>query len=794
VEDRPTDDLRLEIKVLGGWRARRGGDEVIKGENMQPVLHALILGEGRLTRPDLRSLLPNIRTYDDEGEQALSDALTALRRDYGLQITRSRRPVLEVEQPGAWIDLFDFFAFAETERYPEAWALIERGQVPDTPLGADEFWTETLQRFERCRVEVERAVKGVTRRGTVMRGVREHLLNHTLVAGVGPETPIGQIREQLDSLTSAWQSVRPEVEEGGPLPKYLRDTLIDGGRAPRRIVVVGAPGSGKALTAISTFLRLTDILEQPREPGELRTVLFVDTRMEGTQAGFGGEEWLEKQLAAVGHEAGDGRPIAIVAHADAFLARSGRPTREVLQLPLFAETDVMLCCNELHYEQVLRFTQYGTHVVRLCPWDEDQQRTYVLTLYDQQMLDAFEAWRDADETRKVLCRVPLHLTYVLWLLDMDYKDSAKHRTERISGRAQLLESVARMRIKTQGVDGSEVDTVMNELGAVAHRFNRTSSPSDPAITFPSQALREHLGADGDHDIAARYDTLTRKTLLGVSAEGADEVRFEDALWGWFFTAYHLVRTVQGSGTTSAVLDAFGRLYWPNVMELCEELLRDRLQLNEDAIVTGLREALEATPAPGITAAYRRVAREQIAYLLGVLANAGLREQLAYYFDSASRAYEADLLIRRALMFGMANGGAKEFADRYAEELRSEREQPPPWPLADTNVGFLLSYRGDQTFDLEEPDRIEPGVEPKRLVAELAKSFRHERHCGSWRLKLTTLIDLATPERIEPEQFVQAIAPHREEFLEVLDRLGERKVEGRWPEIGELREILKAVVP
>lgn len=789
---RPTDDQHLDIKVLGKWRARRGEDEVIKGENMQPLLHALILGEGRLSRADLRSLLPNIQTYDDEGEQALSDALTALRRDYDLEITRTRRPELAFEQPRASIDLFDFFAFAETERYPEAWALIERGQVPDTPLGPDEFWAETLQRFERCRVEVERAVQSKSARGAVMRAVRERLLNRTLVAGVGPETSIGAIREQLDSLTFAWQSVRPEFKEEGPLPRYLRDTLVEGGHAPQQIVVVGAPGSGKALTAIATFLRLTDILEEPRAPGELRTVMFIDARAERTQTGFGGKKWLQKRLADAGHEPGDGRAIAIVAHADAFLARSGLPARDALQLALFADTDVVLCCNELHYEQALRFAGYQSRVVRLLAWGHDQQRTFALALYDEELLDAFERWRDADQAREVLCRVPLNLAYVLWLLDMSREGGEHHGIHRISTRAQLLDSVARMRIQTQGGEGSELGDMMDDLGELAHRFNRASSPADIAITFPSEALREHLKAVGRGDPRMLYDTLTRKTLLAAS-KGTNELRFEDALWGWFFTAYHLVRSVQIPGTPSAVLEAFGRLYWPNVMEFCEELLRDRLQFHEEAIVTGLREALEAPPAPGIAAAHRRIAREQIAYLLGVLANAGLREQLAEYFVPSSPAYEEDRLVRRALMFGMANSGATEYADRYAEELRAEREQPLPRPTADTNVGFLLGYRGDQQFNLEEPDRIEQGVEPKRLVAELVKSLGDERHRGSWRLKLATLIDLADPGRIEPEAFARAVAAHLEELLDLLDRLDVRKVEGRWAEIGELREILNAMV-
>jgi hypothetical protein len=795
VANEPIVGRRLEIKVLGAWSARRAGKETITGENLQRVLHALILGGGRLDRMQLRGLHPDAWRKADEGDQALRDALKHLRGRHKLNITGVRYPTLEKEQQSASIDLFEFFFFAESGEYGKAWRMIERGQEPVTPLGPDAFWNETLQRFQRCRVEVERECTEETARGAVMRSVREELLGRTLVAGVGPETPIGELREELDSLTFAWRSERPAISEEGPLPKYLRDTLVDGGSAPRRIVVVGAPGSGKALTAISTFLRLTDILESPREPGELRTVLFVDARQEGTETGFAGEEWLGKRLAASGHEAGDGRPIAIVPHADAFLARSGRPTREALQLPLFAKTDVMLCCNELHYEQVLRFAGYGSHVVRLLPWRRDQQRTFALALYDDKtMLDAFEQWRGADEARDVLCRVPLNLTYVLWLLDLARQGSGHHGIHQISARAQLLESVARMRIQTQGADGSELDAVMDELGEVAHRFNRASSPADVAISFPSQALREHLKAGRRQNAGARYDTLTRKTLLGATAQGKRELRFEDALWGWFFTAYHLVRSVQSPGKPSAVLKAFGRLYWPNVIELCEELLRDRLQLHEEAIVTALRDALEAPPAPGIVAARRRIAREQIAYLLGVLANPGLREQLAQYFDAESSAYEEDRLVRRALVFGIANGGSNEFADRYAEELRAERKQPPPKPLADTNVGFLLGYRGDQAFDLEDPDRIELGVEPKRLVVELAKSLLDKRHRGSWRLKLATLIDLGDPERIEPERFAKAVAPHREELLGVLEHLDSRKVEGRWPEVGALREILKAIAP
>ena len=548
---------------------------------------------------------------------------------------------------------------------------------------------------------------------------------------------------------------------------------------------MGAPGSGKALTAISTFLRLTDVLEQPGQMDGLRTVLFFDARRKASQPGFGTDAWFEQRLQDA-QAAGHGRPIVIMPHADAYLSRQGVALRDALTARVFTEADVVLCCNELFYEKALRWEDWGTHIVRLKPWDTDFQHAFVRALHNEDTLTAFQAWRDEDDSRGVLCQVPLHLAYVLSLIT---EDSAT--AQGISRRSQLFEKVARVRVRVAGNHGGE-DALMDELAALAHRFYRSGTPTDAAICFTEEDLRDYLEARAKRDVEGRYQTLTRKTLLAAPTLGTEELRFEDGLWGWFFAAYHLARTLQRGAKPLDVLRAFGRFYSPNVMEPCEEILHDRLVRHDEPIIASLRGALEADDGPAMSPGTRRIAREQIAYLLGALANEGLTGELAVMLDRASPRYEHDELIRRALAVGMANGGEAEFADWLADELREERQAGGPSPIADANIGFLLSFRGDQPFNIDHPAIVEPDPNPVRLIAHLVSNLADGRHPASRRIKLATLMDLAHPARIKPERFNAAILPHREVLLALLDRRDKHLVPSDWPEVGELRAVLEGV--
>jgi hypothetical protein len=722
---------------------------------------------------------------EDHGH-AVRNALRDLRKKFHVDIIKGSNPVtMRREQPHVSVDLWDFFLNVEFKEYGPAAALIAGEREPclleeDSPH--EDLWEDTFEAFREAKEKVMAAIEATSGRNRSMLGTREQLLDRSLVPGVGRQVPIREVRSRIEPIPFPWRSLRPDTGPGEELlPEYFSG-LLDGADAPRQLIVVGAPGAGKTLTAISTYLRLTDRLGDPDAAHEARTVLYVDAHTEGSQPEFATDSWLEGRLGeidAVGH----GRPVVIMSHADAFLSRPQLNLEEVLGRRLYRDCDVLLCCSEQFYSRGLQYEEYGTHVVQLESWDAGLQRSFALALFDQQTCDAFEAWRDADETRQKLCVVPLHLAYVLPIVE-----AKPEALERISTRWHLFDQVARVRLRVAHQGGAEDDR-FNELAAVAHRFYMTGLRADRPIGFNLEELRDFLQTRNSKTVESRLDAIVNRTLLTVPEPGSDEFHFEEPSWGWFFVASHLANTVMRSDPPEMALKAFSKFLSTNVMELCEEMLREGLPRHEDLILGSLRFALFEDTETDLSPGRRTIAREQVGYLLGMLGDSRIRADLAALMDREASTWEPDHLVRRGIAFGLANGGAAEVADSYVQALREDRELEGSTPERDANIGFHLSFRGDQLFEPEHPGRIGRHPDPVRTVADLVRGLDEDKHRGSWRIKLFTLVDLGQHPAIAPDTFERAVAPHLERLHEILERREADPQTRDWVELAELREVL-----
>lgn len=776
---------RVQITALGKWSVRRDGKLTATGTNQRVILHALVLGRGRVDRGDLELLLPDHDQSHESRLAAIRNTLMYLRK-LPLDISQGDNPVtMNVAQADASVDLWEFFAHVDFERYDEAHALIADGQAP-VLLANDEdagnpIWRQTLADFAAAKAKVVAAVDAATGRRRSMLAARERLLARSLVPGVGRQVPIEQVRPQLEALSVPWRSERPHSGVGEqPLPAHLAALLTgEDAELPRQVVVVGGAGAGKTLAAISTYLQLTDRLNGAVATPP-RTVLYVDADAEASQAEFGSDAWFDRRLQEV-QGTGGGRPVVIMSHADAYLTRHQHTLSSVLDARVFRDSDVLLCCGEQLYAKRLRYEEFGTHVIRLEPWRRDLQRSFAQAIFGESVRRAFEAWVDEEPTREQLCAVPLHLVHVLSHVGDDPQALAG-----ISKPWQLFDEVARVRLRVTG-PGYDEDELFEDLAAVAHRHYVEATPSDTPVGFSVEELRQHLRARGRKAVKRRADAIVGRTLLTSPVPSRGELRFEEPAWGWFFVARHLVHTLLYRPQDT--LAAFSKFLSADVMDLCEEMLREALERHAEPIRAALRAALCEAPDGTLAPGRRTIAREQVGYLLGALADAPVRDELAILLDRGAPTREPDHAVRRGIAFGLANGGAAHVADAYVERLRAERESGGPTPERDANIGFLLSFRGDQPFDPERPGAIRPDPDPVRTIADLVRGLEESRHPGSWRIKLFTLVDLAVHPAIPRERFDAALAPLHERLTAVRVRLALDPERRDWPELAELAVLL-----
>ena len=792
----------LQVGVIGSW-SERGGRKRL-GSTERVLLHALSLCREGIYRKDLYALLPNPEREPRKLSGSLRQDLSQLKHEHGIAIETPRFPrgsmlKLVRPQPSLEVDLWNFVRLVEEGRYPEAKNIIldqDRALCVPEPwdgetgrgCASERLWFDARNEFQRALAQLETSGGRAAMRSRAMRDTHQRLLSRRLVPGFDPPFTINDVRELLAPLPSAWKLVHaPEQPEHLPasLPVYLHETLGRINGASSQMIVRGSPGYGKELTAIASYLLLTDDLMEGKDlPGQ-RTVLFVDARTEHRNEDFATDAWLRRRLVDAGADP-DERPIVIMPHADLFfMDKSRERLAQMRGWRLFGEVDTLLCCNEQFYAKILDSHGYGTHEVRLEDWDTELQDTYVRKLHGMATLERYIEWRRVYESRGTLCEVPLHLHYVVGLIADE--DEALSQMER---RWQLYERVAKVRMESARLH--DKDTLLEDLGSLAHRYYVVGEPSERSISFSDGQLREHLKRRGVSDVGARVRDLTQNTVL--DSDGLDQWRFHDLPWGWFFVAYHLLGTLKREGTESAdVLHAFGQFLSAPVMDRCEEMLRSWPE-RDYTVMPALLGALESSISKRFVSGRARVAREQVGYLLGVLAGDELCAELEPRLDPADARYESDAIVRRGIAIGLSNNDAVAMgvADRYVDQLRAEVAAGEDTPQADANIGCVLSFRGDRPFDYEHPEAYGVEPDPTCTVADLITGLENSRHKGTWRIKLFTLLDIAR--RVSPEPFRTCIAEHRNGLEAVLDKLSDRMTEGSWPEIEELRAVLSVIPP
>ncbi len=736
------------------------------------LLHALVLGRGRASREALFDLL-GLKIDDERHGHQFDQHVYMLKK---LELDIGGRETLVLEEAGVKVDLWQFLDWAESdsERLLEQAAdLLGKRKAPCVPEGfdpaRDEFWTQTLTEFELAKERVLTPRPRAQAAALGVRKTRDALLARPVAPGVSDDT---RVRDVVD-MVSQIKGMRHPEEDETPLAVTLADRLE--GRGPnqqKRLVLTGGAGAGKTMTATLTYLELAERFEAAEAPGLVP--LYFDGLREGFDEGFGDDDWFRDRLADAGVENGR-EPIVVVSHADAFLSHV-EDIPNVLSREMLRADRLLLCCGQTFHDRRLVFKGLDGDRIELGPWSRSLQEDFAEVAFGPELRAELAAWLDEDPTREELCAVPLHLVFVLSLLE------DPDRVSDISTAGQLFDAVAWVRLGYTAGATTDIEARRAQLGRVAHHFYVDAKATTGApIRFKRGELRAVLRQSGG-EVGERYEEWTEEiehhSLLASS--GRDQLSFEHPIWGQFFVARHIATTLVER--PAEALPTFAKFLSLEVASFCEDLLAD-------ADLESVREALIGAitaDAPEMETFRERIAREQVCYFLGAVGHQGVRAELRQLADPESDLYEEDDWIRRGVLFGLADGGDPTAADTYVDALRAEREAGGR-AERDTNIGFHLTFRGDQKFDLERPDGIDRNPQCVRTVAGLVRGLHQKRHACSRRIKLFTLLELAAHPRIPAERFEAAIEPE----LDALAAIRECLRAAPWPELAELDQLLDA---
>jgi hypothetical protein len=791
------------IDVLGGLKISCDGRPVLKNRSlMRRTVHALALTPDGLTEVELIKLTGKSPSKNDEHnlDQRLNDVAKQIGKGWCRR--ESDRLVLADH---VVVDVRRFITLVEQGEADDAEQLLADGDaialVDGVPRDIAAKFAPLTDRHAEALERHERQKAGPRLLTQKARGeIRAQIATAERLPVVPHLPAVKHAAEVADALAAAplpWRDLSPpgELEDQPLLVDAILSHMLDGrdDDTPRRFFVCGGPGSGKSLVATVAYLRLAKLFNAELDAGRVSFVpLRFDVRQWMRRGTFGTDAWvrhhLRDQPQSGKTSGGLGirlplRPLLVLEHIDALLAPAANTPEKLDRLlrgPLFTGLDVIYSCQQPFFTRYLQPRAIEAQVAFLEPWPRELQLRYTEQVLGDTARKRLDAWLDEDPGRAEITKIPLQLVLVTTSLANDVELGGIKQSQ------HLFKVVANHRLARDAETDREAVDRRRVLGLVAHHFyEETRVDALNAIEFAGSRLTDLLEAQeeiGEGGVAKWVDILENHTML-VRDPMMNHFSFESASWGWYFVAAHIADVLERK--PEETLQAFSKYLTKDITNFLIWNLRDFVGQAPRQARLAMQAALTAPPEEMTLDRHRvRIAREQIAYFLGSTRDPAVIDVLAPMLET-----EEDDWVRRGIAFGLADGDQPDYADWYVARLQAELEAGGEMPQRDTNIGFHLTFRGDQPVVVDRIDAISPDPSCVQTVAELVRGLSEDRHPGSWRIKLWTLIDLGRHPSIAPDAYAEAIAPHEAALREIARKLAAYGRARGWPELADLHDLL-----
>jgi hypothetical protein len=580
-----------------------------------------------------------------------------------------------------------------------------------------------------------------------------------------------------------------EPIDDADLAEELAENVTAKGSRPRHLIVA-SPGSGKS----TLTLRVADRLRAHDVAPVL--VDLVAHKEERGLPEFASSGWLR---ARYGVDDASRQIVIILDALDELL--SGLPAKEIdrlLERELFTRADVVTC-RRSYFERYLvgspfadRFTVQVELLGLTAELEDRLAHRYLTASFPEdgdELTAQVVAWLNGDRTRRTLCSTPLHL-----LLAVESITPTQNRLSTISDLVGLWQAHIDQVLTREA---HRVGTVLDKeeklavLGRVAWHFydEEGAGSADPPL-FTREELGELLrGSEDEGSLESLMDDIENHTLLtftrhSMLAEPQGTLHFTHRSLHMYFVARHLYQSM--TSRSAPAMEAFSKFVSGEVSRMLLEFIT-RLH-SQPRVASRAREVLRTVldePASGspsaLTRARVRIARQQAAYYLGAVGGPASRAIL-----TETVASEQDAWVARGMAIALSLAGDSRVLDEQIEARRRERSSDGPSPLCDVNLGYHLSFAGDQPLDILAPDLDQGDPTCALTVSTLIRQLEMPEKRGSWRSTLFTLADLAHNRPVSRASFEEAVRRDRARFDAALQQLADDPGCREWPELAEAR--------
>jgi hypothetical protein len=595
---------------------------------------------------------------------------------------------------------------------------------------------------------------------------------------------------------------------------WLNTTIMPS--STKKFLVLAGPGEGKTTTSLLLHYQMAEEYVRTAIPGSFP--LLIDLRSERSAINapdYGTVEWFSKFVEAhygssvkmlCNESTSLIRPLCIILDSlDEVLAGRSLPdVRSILERYMFAESTVVLCRSHF-YEQYLQYLPFVTdrETLMLSGWDSDDVLDYIKAFYGRVRpdshagaSDAFVAWIKATPSLSSILRVPIRLNMALDMYSPEGDVFPQHKTLLQLYEAYISWSInlerSRSNIRLEDIYKLLEDIAWETYGERDATTGKTSGTTERSLrTF--LAARSPTASNDEIEASLSY-----MMNLGLLAMSNEELPSRDHAIDFVHKSFQecLVATrVAGAITTSAQDSATmcASYLTPEVSEFLKEAI-ERLNVQPREISKAVTILMDGIARAGTTdillntepaqRGRKRLMLEQLCYYLGNLESRTAQSFLLNLIES-----ETDEWIRRGIAIGLAFGGQYKPLEKYLKELRDERNRGGKTPKSDANIGFHLSFFGDQPFDPEYPDRDMGFDECGKTVERLVYQLGTHTNRPNWRIDLYTLLDLRNRAASDRSYWARMRA-NMTNLCRIYEQFARIAGTKEWLEVRDLGELLK----
>lgn len=625
----------------------------------------------------------------------------------------------------------------------------------------------------------------------------------------------GGLREDsiIDYLRVKYESKLQSKDKYSPQERYL---------------VLANPGVGKSTLTYKLFNDLTN--DWLNKNNHLLPI-HVDLRDYVGDREFGSKNWIIKFLDDLSSNPGlswhgivqrdfsklNLTPYIILDSLDEFLSRLTVNEIEMELGRFIFSISSLIVCRIGFYERYLSMSTFNAYFTKLVleKWNKSDRKQYVSGYYEfcfpaekDDLIETTNAKIDQSPQLSELCEIPLRLNMTLELIAENKFETtdtgsilsqgnveAEHIEDLLSlYHAYIFNWIKREVTKRGNLLSLEEKFIL--LEKISWHFYDEGHIGDFPARFTRTELQRFI--ENDKEINWGYqvreiidDLCNRSVLLEETAQfsGSDPtvLRFiHKSFQEYFITRYLFNCMVYNK---HLIADAFRRFISPEVSEFLKEYIN---RISKDRRLSGvvssnlidaLRENQEENLSEHVEAARARIARQQIVYYLGNIKSDEVFNFLSRYLEE-----ESDLMVKRGLIIGLSFGGNEQFYHEYIDNLRKDREKGLASPENDVNIGFHLSFFGDQPFDVFFPDRDQQRHVCENTIKRLIYQLGTETDRGSWRLNLYTILDLEN-RAVSQKNYAETIKENLHELKAITKKLKSDSKCNWWSEIPEIERLI-----